>query len=76
MASQTPSELSQTPSEFTIPKVPHPSAALTFPPQPQPSAALTFPELEGRAEAVEDTFGKHTVGVCDDGAGCGSPGRA
>ena len=61
MSNQTPSELSQTPSEFTIPKVPHPSAALTFPPQPQPSAALTFPELEGRAEAVEDTFNAQNV---------------
>ena len=55
---QTPSELSQTPSEFTIPKVPHRSAALTFPPQPQPSAV---PELEGRAEAVEDTFNAQNV---------------
>ena len=58
MASQRPSELSQTPSEFTIPKVPHRSAALTFPPQPQPSAV---PELEGRAEAVEDTFNAQNV---------------
>ena len=48
----------QTPSEFTIPKVPHRSAALTFPPQPQPSAV---PELEGRAEAVEDTFNAQNV---------------
>jgi hypothetical protein len=55
---QTPSELSQTPSEFTIPKVPHRSAALTFPPQPQPSAV---PELEARAEAVEDTFNAQNV---------------
>ena len=34
---------------------------MTFPPHPQPSAVLTFPELEGRAEAVEDTFNAQNV---------------
>ena len=75
---QTPSELSQTPSEFTI--CTESTASFRSPDIPSTAAAFHSPGAGGAGggggrHVQRAERGKHTVGVCDDGAGCGSPGR-